>query len=654
MSAFRRGRTPRDGREQASADLQPPTGGRPEDDLAGPDDFDAPRVARCSRRRLPLGDPDNLAVDVVVDGDHGAGVSQRVVADDAVGSPLPEAEPVSVPARQPVAAVMGPVDVPQIVVGDPSPDVEPVPIADRFRTVPFRPDTVIDGWSSQHLTVRGASLRGHSHRYDGMPREDDFAVHLLADGRVIILVADGVSAATQSHIGATQAVRYATQWLESKLADQTEDTDWSAMLKEVAYALSLEAQKILGLDSPDPHKALDVFATTLVCAVVDPRDSAEARVFVVGVGDSQAWVLREGEFVGIVGGKAVDEGGISSSAVDPLPRVPHHIQPEIVEILPGDVLMVGTDGIGDPLGGGQGGVGNLFRQLFSKPTPPSLIEFAHAVDFSRETFDDDRTLVAVSMRGELDEPRAPKPAQTTVTPTPPAIPPPGTPQSVDPVPQQLATKSAALPRSTPPPPSRPRKHRSQTQAAGSAVLSLRQRFRIGTAAAVTVLTCAVILIAVLVTHRETTPVASPLPDHSAVPGNEPTLSTPPPLRSSASTSALLTSGPAPTASSFIDRGGGCDHTLRYLTVRSNADGDYTVQHECFSDRQIQDFNRDCVRRFPAMNNCAITESARPGSTTGGHSSERIVAVRQDCLKPDELSTTSEHEIPQSCVVSGER
>jgi hypothetical protein len=26
---------------------------------------------------------------------------------------------------------------------------------------------------------------------------------------------------------------------------------------------------------------------------------------------------------------------------------------------------------------------------------PSLIEFAHMVDFSRETFDDDRTLVAV-------------------------------------------------------------------------------------------------------------------------------------------------------------------------------------------------------------------------------------------------------------------
>jgi hypothetical protein len=37
----------------------------------------------------------------------------------------------------------------------------------------------------------------------------------------------------------------------------------------------------------------------------------------------------------------------------------------------------------------------------TRPSVPSLIEFAHAVDFSRETFDDDRTLVAVWPRRQL-------------------------------------------------------------------------------------------------------------------------------------------------------------------------------------------------------------------------------------------------------------
>jgi hypothetical protein len=92
---------------------------------------------------------------------------------------------------------------------------------------------------------------------------------------------------------------------------------------------------------------------------------------------------------------AVSESGIASSAVVGLPRVPTEVTPVVADVKGDDVLLVATDGIGDPLGTGQGGVGNLFRDVLTKAYPPSLIEFAHAVDFSRETFDDDRTLVAV-------------------------------------------------------------------------------------------------------------------------------------------------------------------------------------------------------------------------------------------------------------------
>jgi len=90
-----------------------------------------------------------------------------------------------------------------------------------------------------------------------------------------------------------------------------------------------------------------------------------------------------------------------SSAVVGLPWVPTELAPVVVEVADGDVLLIGTDGIGDPLGGGYGGVGNLLRAVLTGPAPPSLIEFAHAVDFSRETFDDDRTLVAVWPRTQL-------------------------------------------------------------------------------------------------------------------------------------------------------------------------------------------------------------------------------------------------------------
>ena len=98
-------------------------------------------------------------------------------------------------------------DIPQITVGSPSPTVEPTAIGQGYLSLPFRPDVVIDGWSTEAMTVRGVSQRGHLHRYNGAPRQDDFAVHHLPDGRVIVLVADGVSQAPQSHIGASTAIR---------------------------------------------------------------------------------------------------------------------------------------------------------------------------------------------------------------------------------------------------------------------------------------------------------------------------------------------------------------------------------------------------------------------------------------------------------------
>jgi hypothetical protein len=314
------------------------------------------------------------------------------------------AEPVGVAADDwadppEVAQVIGSTVVAQIVVGSPSPTVEPAVIAPKYHSVPFRPDVVIDGWSTEAVTVRGVSQRGHLHRYNGAPRQDDFAAHHLPDGRVIVLVADGVSGAPQSHIGASTAIKQGVEWLHSQLGADLAATDWSALFKSTAWALTERAQTLLNLAEPDPVRAEEQLATTLVCAVIEPTGAGGLRAYLVGVGDSSAWLLLpSGRFVELLGAKAVTADGMSSSMVAGLPRVPADIAPVVVEITTGEVLVIGTDGIGDPLGGGEGGVGNLLREVLTGPGTPSLIEFAHAVDFSRETFDDDRTLVAIWSR----------------------------------------------------------------------------------------------------------------------------------------------------------------------------------------------------------------------------------------------------------------
>jgi hypothetical protein len=72
------------------------------------------------------------------------------------------------------------------------------------------------------------------------------------------------------------------------------------------------------------------------------------------------------------------------------------------EVSNGELLLIGTDGIWDPLGPTAVGlVGDLLRKSLL-PTPPSLSHFARVTDFSKETWDDDRTLVAVWPASVMD------------------------------------------------------------------------------------------------------------------------------------------------------------------------------------------------------------------------------------------------------------
>ncbi len=281
-----------------------------------------------------------------------------------------------------------------VVVGRPGPVFEPVVVGADYRPAPYRGDTVIDGWMSDSFVVRAATVRGYSHRYYGEPRQDDFAVASRTDGRLLAAVADGVSAARQSHVGSTVAVRYAMQWLAAGVADPTGATDWEELVSGAAWALVEHAAAVFGIRK-SAEEAEPLVATTLVCAVVDPDPDGGAVAHVTGIGDSAAWVLGSGGFTRVEGGKEDPADGISSSAVVGLPRVPAGVDATVVMIEPDEVLLLGTDGFGDPLGSGGGEVGRLFSETLGNGRVPSLIEFAHKLDFSRETFDDDRTLVAV-------------------------------------------------------------------------------------------------------------------------------------------------------------------------------------------------------------------------------------------------------------------
>lgn len=273
-------------------------------------------------------------------------------------------------------------------------DVPVVPFSPRPPSgSDYRPDSLVDGWSTGHMELRLASVRGYSHRFSGTPRQDDAVVafHRPTDS-IVFAVADGVSNARYSAVGAGLACRTAVSVLANGL-DAGRSVAWTPLAQSVALKLTEHAEGagLLGAGVDRPVAA--DYATTLVAGHVAPGPAGGLVATMIQIGDSGAWVLADGEFVDVLAPKTSPGATVVSSAVLALPSLPEVVPPVTVDVGPDDVLLVGTDGVGDPLGDGTGMVGDLLREVLREPPPP--LGWAHAVDFSRETFDDDRTLLAV-------------------------------------------------------------------------------------------------------------------------------------------------------------------------------------------------------------------------------------------------------------------
>jgi serine/threonine protein phosphatase PrpC len=254
---------------------------------------------------------------------------------------------------------------------------------------PYRPDTIADGGEAFGMTVRAASVRGLAKRFEGKSRQDDLCLACHEPtGSLLIAVADGVSGAARSELGAALAVRYATATLARQLGAGA--LDWPAVFRAAAWALVEEYRRFSGDRAAGPAQAAGELATTLLVAAV-----ADRRVRVAALGDSPAFALLGRNFR-VLAGEAFEAGpeaGLIGGAVASLPRSLGEIRSCDSELAPGEVLLLCTDGLALPLAGGDGDVGRvLSREL---RCPPDAIDFARLLDFSRATYDDDRTLVAV-------------------------------------------------------------------------------------------------------------------------------------------------------------------------------------------------------------------------------------------------------------------
>lgn len=319
---------------------------------------------------LPAAELDSTAMPVA---------EPAVAANISVGAPpsdpLDEVTPIGDPGRQPeVVAVLGP-----LTVGV--------------------SDTELDFATVDPFEMRACSTRGLSHRHRGTPRQDAFCV-ASNDAWLALAVTDGVSEGDHSHVAAETAARAVCK-LALDQATKGEVIDWGAICGRVSRRIVDEAkyrrlvEDCDGTDAQQVRAVRKVMSTTAVCAVISRQpdvDGSHIGWIAVLAGDSSAYSIRDGRVQLEAGGKADDSSDISSSSVHPLPGAASPIVFDLA-MSAGQALVLVSDGLGDPLGAGDGEVGeNLAKRWIG---PPTIAQFFLDVNFYRKSFDDDRTALAI-------------------------------------------------------------------------------------------------------------------------------------------------------------------------------------------------------------------------------------------------------------------
>ncbi len=269
-----------------------------------------------------------------------------------------------------------------VTIGEPAAAIEAILAGGE----PYRPDTIADGGSAFGLTVRAASVRGLYKRYTGGPRQDDICLRVhQASGTLVAAVADGVSGAPRSDLGAALAVRYATAAVVRQL--DGDGVDWPGVFEQAAWALVEEHRRASREAGAGVEEASGSLATTLLVAAVRGSD-----VEVAAVGDSPAFMLTGRDYDAVVG-EPERSDGLIGGGVEALPRSAGAVQVARCSLDPRGVLLLCTDGLALPLAGGSGEVGRTLARELARP--PDVVDFARLLDFSRSTYDDDRSLIAV-------------------------------------------------------------------------------------------------------------------------------------------------------------------------------------------------------------------------------------------------------------------
>ncbi|WP_434975254.1 protein phosphatase 2C domain-containing protein [Streptomyces bauhiniae] len=322
-------------------------------------------------------------------GEQGGGPRGPVVAGVAHFTPAAPPSPDYVGYRAPTYA----------------PEPTALPVADPEELGELVSDTVLEGARYGVCTLRAVSLRGDSARYRGEARRDALLVARFGSGEqtlVLVAMATGVRAAPGAHRAAAEACRWIGQAVGRSHERLVEDlrADRRGDLKSGLNRLTDRTLGKLRADSGEP-------TASLRCLLLPADPDCRTRVF-FGAGEGGLFRLRDGEWRDIEpavpgeGTGAPDGDRLTMDLGIPVPPSPYEAAepPQMpfrfraVIARPGDVLMMCTSGLADPLRG-EAALRAFLGRRWSRPAAPGLAGFLADTQTRVKGYADDRTAAAV-------------------------------------------------------------------------------------------------------------------------------------------------------------------------------------------------------------------------------------------------------------------
>ncbi|WP_324608483.1 protein phosphatase 2C domain-containing protein [Streptomyces sp. NRRL F-2799] len=293
-----------------------------------------------------------------------------------------------------------------------APEPIALPAADPEELGELVADTVLEGARYGACTLRAVSLRGDSARYRGEARRDALLVARFGAGEqalVLVAMATGVRAAPGAHRAAAEACRCIGQAVGRSHERLVEDLR-AGRRGDLKSGLNRLTDRTLGklrAASGEP-------TASLRCLLLPADPDCRNRVF-FGAGEGGLFRLRDGEWRDIeptVPGEATPSGALPAETPDgdrltmdlgiPVPpspyepaeppQMPFRFRAAIAR--PGDVLMMCTSGLADPLRG-EAALRAFLGRRWSRAAAPGLAGFLADAQTRVKGYADDRTAAAV-------------------------------------------------------------------------------------------------------------------------------------------------------------------------------------------------------------------------------------------------------------------